>query len=77
MKSRPRCGYQVFSSQIWFKVKGEFGAGAGFAEISREVGNQVNGWIDGACTNGSCCMMFVWFGCITASILVPFFLVWP
>ena len=42
VRSRPRCGYQVFSSQLWIKVKGEMGAGVGFAEISREIGNQVN-----------------------------------
>ena len=44
VKSRPRCGYQVFSSQLWVKVKTEMGAGVGFAEISREIGNQVIGW---------------------------------
>lgn len=40
-KSRPRSGYQIFSSQVWVRVKSEMPAGASFAELSREVGNQV------------------------------------
>jgi hypothetical protein len=39
-KSRPRSGYQIFSSQVWVKVKTEMTSG-NFAEVSREIGNQV------------------------------------
>merc|ERR1719219_1605326 len=36
---RIRTGYQIFSSQIWLRVKSEMASG-NFAEISREIGNQ-------------------------------------
>lgn len=39
-KGRIRTGYQIFSSQIWLRVKSEMASG-NFAEISREIGNQV------------------------------------
>merc|ERR1712008_116047 len=38
-KSRLRTGYQIFSSQIWLRVKSEM-TGGNFADISREIGNQ-------------------------------------
>merc|ERR1719411_2043462 len=38
-KGRLRTGYQIFSSQIWLRVKSEMASG-NFAEISREIGNQ-------------------------------------
>ena len=39
-KSRTRNGYQIFSSEVWVRVKGEVKSG-NFAEVSREIGNQV------------------------------------
>ena len=43
-KGRVRTGYQIFSSQIWLRVKSEMASG-NFAEISREIGNQVNQYL--------------------------------
>ena len=42
-KSRTRNGYQIFSSEVWVRVKGEVKSG-NFAEVSREIGNQVMRW---------------------------------
>merc|ERR1712226_772269 len=39
-KTRPKAGYQIFSSQIWPGIKANMGLTANFAEISREIGNQ-------------------------------------
>ena len=39
-RSRTRNGYQIFSSEVWVRVKGEVKSG-NFAEVSREIGNQV------------------------------------
>merc|ERR1719464_2590969 len=45
-KSRLRTGYQIFSSQIWLRVKSEMTSG-NFADISREIGNQWRNLTDG------------------------------
>ena len=49
-----RTGYQIFSSQIWLRVKSEMASG-NFAEISREIGNQVNQYLPSFFSRDSSC----------------------
>jgi len=53
-KGRVRTGYQIFSSQIWLRVKSEMASG-NFAEISREIGNQVNQYLPSFFSRDSSC----------------------
>ena len=52
-----RTGYQIFSSQIWLRVKSEMASG-NFAEISREIGNQVNQYLPSFFSRDSSCSSF-------------------
>ena len=56
-KGRVRTGYQIFSSQIWLRVKSEMASG-NFAEISREIGNQVNQYLPSFFSRDSSCSSF-------------------